>query len=209
MNPVKDAIKRKTNVKYLCLNFCDSLISDGKRSMKRFTVVSYHDIKIWVKSLDKKKVYHLQSNFRPQIFKNEYHSGNDQTILLQKEINPTPPYPGNSNSERGKTRNLNLISPVFSQPMVFNNVLFLIFLGIQLHLSFFLPGRSPQQTASPGSLCATMVTLLWEERWAEPGCGSRPGAPRWHWVATWEQEAGEDRAEDSQRKRAGVHVSVR
>lgn len=55
MNPMKDAIKRKTNVKYLCLNFCDSLISDGNRSMKRFTVVSYHDIKIWVKSLDKKK----------------------------------------------------------------------------------------------------------------------------------------------------------
>jgi len=52
MNPMKDAIKRKTNVKYLCLNFCDCLISDENRSMKSFTVVSYHDIKIRVKSLD-------------------------------------------------------------------------------------------------------------------------------------------------------------
>lgn len=67
-NPMKEAIKRKTNVKYLCLNFCDSSSSDQNKSMKNVIVVSYHDIKICVVfRLKKKEVCHLQSNFRPQI----------------------------------------------------------------------------------------------------------------------------------------------
>lgn len=54
-NPMKEAIKRKTNVKYLCLNFCDSSSSDQNKSMKNVIVVSYHDIKICVVFRLKKK----------------------------------------------------------------------------------------------------------------------------------------------------------
>lgn len=43
---MEDAIKRKPDVKYLCLNFCASLSSDQNESMKNVIVFSYHSIKI-------------------------------------------------------------------------------------------------------------------------------------------------------------------